>query len=71
MDEASDMLKLPPGLADLAEEAEGGKASQAMKNMKVSRQPNLSCAQPLRARPKTCPTTEELESPETQEALMV
>lgn len=38
MDEASDMLKLPPGLADLAEQEEGGKADQAMKAKEIERE---------------------------------
>ncbi|KAI8931394.1 hypothetical protein NX059_011724 [Plenodomus lindquistii] len=36
-DEASDMLKLPPGLAEVAEQAEGGKAAQAMKAKEIER----------------------------------
>ncbi|KAF2272174.1 RabGAP/TBC [Westerdykella ornata] len=38
LDEASDMLKLPPGLAELAEEAEDGKAAQAMKKKEMERE---------------------------------
>ncbi|KAF2850390.1 RabGAP/TBC [Plenodomus tracheiphilus IPT5] len=36
-DEASDMLKLPPGLAEVAEQEEGGKAAQAMKAKEIER----------------------------------
>jgi hypothetical protein len=35
--EASDMLKLPPGLAEVAEQQEGGRAAQAMKAKEVER----------------------------------
>jgi hypothetical protein len=38
MDEASDMLKLPPGLAELAEQAEGGRAAQAMRQKEMERE---------------------------------
>lgn len=38
MDEASDMLKLPPGLEELAQQAEGGKAAQAMKEKEIERE---------------------------------
>lgn len=38
LDEASDMLKLPPGLADVAEQQEGGKAAQAMKAKEIERE---------------------------------
>lgn len=38
MDEASDMLKLPPGLAELAEQAEGGHAAQAMRAKEIERE---------------------------------
>jgi hypothetical protein len=38
LDEASDMLKLPPGLAELAEEAEGGRAAQAIKAKEIERE---------------------------------
>jgi hypothetical protein len=38
LDEASDMLKLPPGLAELAEQAEGGKAAQAMRQKEIERE---------------------------------
>ncbi|KAL6150299.1 hypothetical protein ACJQWK_00497 [Exserohilum turcicum] len=36
-DEASDMLKLPPGLAEVAEQKEGGRAAQAMKAKEIAR----------------------------------
>ncbi|USP77799.1 uncharacterized protein yc1106_05073 [Curvularia clavata] len=36
-DEASDMLKLPPGLAEVAEQKEGGKAARAMKAKEIER----------------------------------
>ncbi|KAI4624505.1 hypothetical protein J4E83_004180 [Alternaria metachromatica] len=36
-DEASDMLKLPPGLAEVAEQEEGGRAAQAMKAKEIER----------------------------------
>ncbi|RAR03041.1 tbc domain-containing protein [Stemphylium lycopersici] len=36
-DEASDMLKLPPGLAEVAEQEEGGRAAQAMKAKEIQR----------------------------------
>ncbi|KAF2743894.1 RabGAP/TBC [Sporormia fimetaria CBS 119925] len=38
LDEASDMLKLPPGLAELAEQAEGGRTAQAMKQKEMQRE---------------------------------
>jgi hypothetical protein len=38
MDEACDMLTLPPGLADLAEQEEGGKAALAMKKKEWQRE---------------------------------
>ncbi|KAF2115398.1 rab-GTPase-TBC domain-containing protein [Lophiotrema nucula] len=38
MDEASDMLKLPPGLAEIAEQEDGGKAVQAMKAKEMERE---------------------------------
>jgi hypothetical protein len=38
MDEASDMLKLPPGLAEIAEQEEGGKAALAMKTKEIERE---------------------------------
>ncbi|KAF1985850.1 hypothetical protein K402DRAFT_315324, partial [Aulographum hederae CBS 113979] len=38
MDEASDMLTLPPGLEDLAAQEEGGKAAQNMKRKEWSRE---------------------------------
>ena len=37
LDEASDMLKLPPGLAEVAAQKEGGKAAQVMKAKEVQR----------------------------------
>ncbi|KAF8862878.1 RabGAP/TBC [Acephala macrosclerotiorum] len=37
VDEAGDMLTLPPGLADVAEEEEGGKASKALKRKEIER----------------------------------
>lgn len=37
MDEAGDMLTLPPGLADIVEQEEGGKAEQEMKEKEVER----------------------------------
>lgn len=37
MDEAGDMLTLPPGLADIAEDAEGGKAADALKRREWER----------------------------------
>lgn len=37
LDEASDMLKLPPGLAEVAEQQEGGRAAQAMKAKEIER----------------------------------
>lgn len=37
MDEAGDMLTLPPGLADIAEEEEGGKAAESAKRKEWSR----------------------------------
>lgn len=36
-DEASDMLKLPPGLAEVAEQKEGGRAARAMKAKEIER----------------------------------
>jgi len=36
-EEASDMLKLPPGLAELAEQKEGGRAAQAMRAKEIAR----------------------------------
>ncbi|CAE7015881.1 hypothetical protein P3342_004188 [Pyrenophora teres f. teres] len=36
-EEASDMLKLPPGLAEVAEQKEGGRAAQAMKAKEIAR----------------------------------
>jgi hypothetical protein len=36
-DEASDMLKLPPGLAEVAEQQEGGRAAQAMRAKEIER----------------------------------
>ncbi|KAI0578307.1 tbc domain [Pyrenophora tritici-repentis] len=36
-EEASDMLKLPPGLAEVAEQQEGGRAAQAMKAKEIAR----------------------------------
>jgi hypothetical protein len=38
MDEAGDMLTLPPGLAELAEQAEGGRAAIALKKKEWSRE---------------------------------
>lgn len=38
MDEASDMLTLPPGLAEIAEQEEGGRAAFAMKKKEWSRE---------------------------------
>lgn len=38
MDEASDMLKLPPGLAEVAEQEDGGRAAQAMKAKELERE---------------------------------
>jgi hypothetical protein len=38
LDEASDMLKLPPGLADVAEQQEGGRAAQAMRAKEIERE---------------------------------
>ena len=37
MDEAGDMLTLPPGLADIAEEEEGGKAAESLKKKEWDR----------------------------------
>jgi hypothetical protein len=37
MDEAGDMLTLPPGLADIAEDAEGGKAADTLKKREWER----------------------------------
>jgi hypothetical protein len=36
-DEASDMLKLPPGLAEVAEQQEGGRAARAMRAKEIQR----------------------------------
>ncbi|KAF1919359.1 rab-GTPase-TBC domain-containing protein [Ampelomyces quisqualis] len=36
--EASDMLRLPPGLAEVAEQQEGGRAAQAMKAKEIERE---------------------------------
>lgn len=36
-DEACDMLKLPPGLAEVAEQQEGGRAAQALKAKEIER----------------------------------
>ncbi|OCL04079.1 RabGAP/TBC [Glonium stellatum] len=38
MDEASDMLTLPPGLADIAEQEDGGRAAMAMKRKEWERE---------------------------------
>ena len=38
MNEASDMLRLPPGLAEVAEQQEGGRAAQAMKAKEIERE---------------------------------
>ncbi|KAF2802091.1 RabGAP/TBC, partial [Mytilinidion resinicola] len=38
MDEAADMLTLPPGLADIAEQEEGGRAALAMKKKEIERE---------------------------------
>ncbi|ORY15979.1 rab-GTPase-TBC domain-domain-containing protein [Clohesyomyces aquaticus] len=38
MDEASDMLTLPPGLAQIAEQEDGGRAAQAMKAKEMERE---------------------------------
>jgi hypothetical protein len=38
MDEASDMLTLPPGLAEVAEQEEGGKAAAAMRAKEIERE---------------------------------
>ncbi|KAF2676815.1 RabGAP/TBC [Lentithecium fluviatile CBS 122367] len=38
LDEASDMLKLPPGLAEVAEQQEGGRVAQAMKAKEIERE---------------------------------
>lgn len=38
MDEASDMLTLPPGLADIAEREDGGRAAMAMKEKEWERE---------------------------------
>jgi hypothetical protein len=38
LDEASDMLRLPPGLAEVAEQQEGGRAAQAMKAKEIERE---------------------------------
>jgi hypothetical protein len=37
LDEASDMLKLPPGLAEVAAQKEGGRAAQVMKAKEIQR----------------------------------
>jgi hypothetical protein len=37
LDDASDMLKLPPGLAEVAAQKEGGKAAQVMKAKEIQR----------------------------------
>ncbi|KAF2134911.1 RabGAP/TBC [Dothidotthia symphoricarpi CBS 119687] len=37
LDEASDMLKLPPGLAEVAEQREGGRAARAMRTKEIER----------------------------------
>lgn len=38
LDEASDMLKLPPGLAEVAEQREGGKAAEKIKAKEMERE---------------------------------
>ncbi|EAT82894.2 hypothetical protein SNOG_09629 [Parastagonospora nodorum SN15] len=38
LNEASDMLRLPPGLAEVAEQEEGGRAAQAMKAKEIERE---------------------------------
>jgi hypothetical protein len=38
LNEASDMLKLPPGLQEVAEQREGGRAAQAMKAKEIERE---------------------------------
>ncbi|KAF2195682.1 RabGAP/TBC [Zopfia rhizophila CBS 207.26] len=38
MDEAGDMLTLPPGLAEIAEQEDGGRAAQAMKAKEIERE---------------------------------
>jgi hypothetical protein len=38
LNEASDMLRLPPGLAEVAEQEEGGRAAQAMKAKEIQRE---------------------------------
>lgn len=38
LDQASDMLRLPPGLAEVAEQKEGGRAAQAMKAKEIERE---------------------------------
>lgn len=38
LNEASDMLRLPPGLAEVAEQKEGGRAAQAMKTKEIERE---------------------------------
>jgi hypothetical protein len=38
LNEASDMLKLPPGLQEVAEQQEGGRAAQAMKAKEIERE---------------------------------
>jgi hypothetical protein len=37
LDEASDMLKLPPGLAELAEQKEGGRLARSIKAKEIQR----------------------------------
>lgn len=37
MDEAGDMLTLPPGLADIAEDEDNGKAAEILKNKEIER----------------------------------
>ncbi|KAH7392258.1 rab-GTPase-TBC domain-containing protein [Phaeosphaeria sp. MPI-PUGE-AT-0046c] len=38
LNEASDMLRLPPGLAEVAEQKEGGRAAQSMKAKEIERE---------------------------------
>lgn len=38
LNDASDMLRLPPGLAEVAEQEEGGRAAQAMKAKEIERE---------------------------------
>lgn len=38
LNDASDMLRLPPGLAEVAEQEEGGRAAQAMKAKEIQRE---------------------------------